>query len=83
MPDGPTPVPPIDFTSMAPARALIALALAAAPLASHAHPKGLYDTQPQAEKRAQELGCSGTHQNGGKWMPCRNEADLHRHLRHH
>jgi len=60
-----------------------ALALAALPLSSHAHSKGLYDTQQQAQQRASELGCSGTHQNRGKWMPCRDEADLHRHLRHH
>ncbi|MFU8884677.1 MAG: gibberellin regulated-like protein [Cyanobacteriota bacterium] len=38
------------------------------PLTSHAHPKGLYDTQQQAEQRAKELGCTGTHQNNGKWM---------------
>jgi hypothetical protein len=63
---------------------LIALALAvASPLASHAHPKGLYDTQQQAEQRAKELGCTGTHQNNGKWMSCSNEATLHQHLRHH
>ena len=31
---------------------LIALALAAVPLASNAHPRGLYDTQQQAEQRA-------------------------------
>jgi hypothetical protein len=63
---------------------LLVLALAvAAPLASHAHPKGLYDTQQQAEQRAKELGCMGTHQNNGKWMPCSNEATLHQHLRHH
>ncbi len=62
---------------------LLSLCLAAAPLGSHAHPKGLYPTQEQAEQRAKQLGCSGTHQNRGNWMPCRNEADLHRHLRHH
>jgi len=60
---------------------LIALALAAVPLASHSHPKGLYDTQQQAEQRAKELGCTGTHQNNIKWMPCSNEATLHQHLR--
>jgi hypothetical protein len=38
------------------------------PLTSHAHPKGLYDTHQQAEQRAKELGCTGTHQNNGKWM---------------
>jgi len=62
---------------------LLALALAAAPRVSHAHPKGLYDTQQQAEQRAKELGCTGTHQNNGLWMPCSNEASLHQHLRHH
>ena len=62
---------------------LIVLVLAAMPLASNAHPRGLYDTHQQAEQRAKELGCSGTHQNSGKWMPCRNEATLHQHLRHH
>jgi len=61
---------------------IFAAALAALPLSSHAHSRGLYDTQQQAEQRARELGCSGTHQNSGKWMPCRDEADLHRHLRH-
>jgi hypothetical protein len=55
----------------------------AMPLASNAHPRGLYDTQQQAEQRAKELGCMGTHQNNGKWMPCSNEATLHQHLRHH
>ena len=69
---------------MASRASLIVLTLAAAaPLVSHAHPKGLYDTQQQAEQRAKELGCTGTHQNSGKWMPCSNEATLHQHLRHH
>jgi hypothetical protein len=62
---------------------LIALALVAMPLAAHAHPKGLYDNQQQAEQRAKELGCTGTHQNNGKWMPCSNEPTLHQHLRRH
>ena len=76
-------MPLMTSLSMASRMTLIALALAANPLASHAHPKGLYDTQQQAEQRAKELGCSGTHQNSGKWMPCSNEATLHQHLRHH
>ena len=64
--------------------ALFALALAAAtPLAGHAHPKGLFDSQQEAEQRAKELDCTGTHQNSGKWMPCSTEATLHQHLRHH
>jgi hypothetical protein len=52
-------------------------------LISQAHSKGLYDTKQQAEQRARELGCAGTHQNNGKWMPCRDEAALHQHLRQH
>ena len=73
----------MDYFFMTSRMVLIALALAATPLSSHAHPKGLYDTQQQAEQRAKELGCTGTHQNSGKWMPCSNEATLHQQLRHH
>ncbi|MFU8886483.1 MAG: DUF3721 domain-containing protein [Cyanobacteriota bacterium] len=62
---------------------VIALAVMAAAPASHAHPRGLYDSQQQAEQRAKDLGCDGTHLNNGKWMPCRDEAALHQHLRHH
>lgn len=73
----------MDFFSMTRRTVLIVLALASMPLAGHAHPKGLYDNQQQAEQRAKELGCTGTHQNSNKWMPCSNEATLHQHLRHH
>jgi len=72
----------MDVISTARRTVLIALLLAALPLVSHAHPKGLFDNQQQAEQRAKELGCTGTHQNNGKWMPCSNEATLHQHLRH-
>lgn len=65
------------------AMVLVAMAMAALPLASYAHSKGLHDSQQQAEQRAKELGCTGTHQNSGKWMPCSDEATLHQHLRHH
>ncbi len=58
------------------------LLLVATPVA-RAHPKGIYDSQQQAQQRAKELGCEGTHQNQGKWMPCSDEAALHHHLRHH
>ena len=51
--------------------------------AGFSHPKGLYENRQQAEQRAKELGCSGAHQNSGKWMPCADEATLHQHLRHH
>ena len=46
-----------------------------------AHGKGMYKTQAEAEQRAKELNCKGTHENNGKWMPCLDEADLHRALR--
>ena len=47
----------------------------------HAHAKGPYKTQAEAEQRARELGCKGTHQNNGLWMPCSGEAMLHKELR--
>lgn len=46
-----------------------------------AHTKGLYNTKAEAQKRAQELGCQGTHQNNGLWMPCSHEGMLHKELR--
>ncbi len=46
-----------------------------------AHAKGMYKSQAEAEKRAKELGCKGTHQNNGLWMPCIDEALLHQELR--
>jgi hypothetical protein len=61
----------------------VVLAVVAVPVGVRAHPKGLYDSQQQAEQRARELGCEGTHRNSGKWMPCSNEAVLHQHLRLH
>jgi len=46
-----------------------------------AHSKGLYKTEAEAEERAKELGCKGTHQNNGLWMPCSGESMLHQELR--
>ncbi|MEB3166574.1 MAG: DUF3721 domain-containing protein [Cyanobacteriota bacterium] len=51
------------------------------PAEARAHAKGLYKTRAEAEKRARELGCKGTHQNNGLWMPCSGEAMLHKQLR--
>lgn len=51
------------------------------PSQARAHAKGLYKTRAEAETRAKELGCKGTHQNNGMWTPCANEALLHKHLR--
>jgi hypothetical protein len=67
-----------------PARVLLVLALTAAMDTSQhadAHSRGLYRTRQEAEQRARELGCQGTHQNNGLWMPCSDERMLHRHLR--
>jgi len=47
----------------------------------YGHGRGLYATQAEAEQRAAELNCTGVHQNNGRWMPCRDEADLHRAMR--
>lgn len=55
--------------------------LLALPNGAMAHAKGLYKTQAEAQKRANELGCQGTHQNNGLWMPCANEEILHREMR--
>jgi hypothetical protein len=62
------------------AAAMLSLSLLL-PREALAHAKGLYKTQAEAEKRARELGCKGTHQNNGLWMPCAHEAMLHRELR--
>lgn len=62
--------------------AVVALVLALQlPNPVFAHAKGLYQTQAEAEQRARELGCKGTHQNNGLWMPCSGEAMLHKELR--
>ena len=46
-----------------------------------AHGKGLYSTQAEAQARAEELGCTTSHQSNDRWMPCANEQELHRQLR--
>ncbi|WP_392352021.1 gibberellin regulated-like protein [Parasynechococcus sp.] len=46
-----------------------------------AHPKGLYSTEQEALERAQQIGCDNVHRNNGRWMPCRDERELHRQLR--
>ena len=51
------------------------------PQASWAHSKGLYSTRAEAEQRAKQLGCDGVHNNNGRWMPCSDEAMLHKELR--
>jgi hypothetical protein len=55
-------------------------ALATTPVlasSAHAHMRGMYATKAEAEKRAAELKCKGTHAMGTMWMPCANERALH------
>ena len=54
---------------------LLLLVMTAQP--GYGHGRGLFATQAEAEERAAELNCTGVHQNNGRWMPCRDEADLH------
>ena len=66
---------------MNPALAMAPLVVLLAAMPVGAHSTGIYKTQAEAEKRAKELGCKGTHQNNGLWMPCSHEAMLHQELR--
>jgi len=56
----------------------IALAVLIAPTGVFAHSKGMYASKEAALAQASKLGCQGAHQNNGAWMPCLDEADLHR-----
>ena len=59
----------------------IGVVLLFSPEAGWSHSRGLYATQAEAEQRAKQLGCKGVHQNNGQWMPCSDEAMLHKELR--
>ena len=48
---------------------------------SHAHMRGTFSSEQEAENRSLELGCSGIHKNQSKWLPCENEKELHKYLR--
>ena len=50
-------------------------------LSSNAHIKGTFSTGKEAEKKSLELGCLGIHKNQDKWLPCKNEKELHKYLR--
>ena len=61
-------------------RLAMVAALAVSPLlvaSAQAHMRGMYATKAEAEKRAAELKCKGTHAMGALWMPCANERALH------
>ena len=48
---------------------------------SLAHTRGKFLSEEDAEKRSLELGCEGIHKNQDRWMPCKNEKELHMYLR--
>ncbi len=48
---------------------------------SHAHMRGTFLFEEDAKNRSLELGCVGIHKNKDKWMPCKNEKELHIYLR--
>ena len=48
---------------------------------AYSHSRGLYETKEEAIERSIEIGCDGYHQNGGRWMPCESESELHRAMR--
>ena len=48
---------------------------------SHAHMRGTFLSEEEAENRSLELGCEGIHKNKDKWLPCKNEKELHFYLR--
>ena len=48
---------------------------------SHAHIRGTFSSKQDAENRSLEIGCQGTHKNQDKWLPCKNEKELHFYLR--
>ena len=48
---------------------------------SDAHMRGTFSSEQAAKNRSLELGCEGVHKNQDKWMPCKNEKELHIYLR--
>ena len=48
---------------------------------SHAHIRGTFSSKQDAENRSLEIGCQGTHKKQDKWLPCKNEKELHFYLR--
>ena len=47
----------------------------------HAHLRGTFSSEEEAKNRSLELGCEGIHKNQDKWLPCKNEKELHIYLR--
>tara|TARA_B100000886_G_scaffold236742_1_gene165797 strand:- start:597 stop:734 length:138 start_codon:yes stop_codon:yes gene_type:complete len=43
--------------------------------------RGEFLSREDAENKSLELGCEGIHKNKDKWLPCKNEKELHIFLR--
>jgi len=62
----------------------VALILAAGAAWAQTHTNSdMFTTRAAAEKRAQQLKCSGAFAMGDQWMPCANEQSLHKTLQCH
>ena len=48
---------------------------------SHAHMRGAFLSEEEAENRSLDLGCEGIHKNKDKWLPCKIEIELLFYLR--
>ena len=48
---------------------------------SHSHVRGEFLSEEDAKNKSLELGCKGIHKKRDKWLPCKNEQELHRFLR--
>ena len=48
---------------------------------AYAHIRGTFLSEDDAKNRSLELGCEGVHKNQDKWLPCKNEKELHIYLR--
>ena len=44
---------------------------------ARAHLMGTFSSEQDAKNRSLELGCEGIHKNQDKWLPCKNEKELH------
>ena len=48
---------------------------------SYAHMRGTFLSEEEAKNRSLEIGCEGVHKNQDRWLPCKNEKELHIYLR--
>ena len=44
--------------------------------------RALFDTKEEATKAAKDFNCTGAHQMGDKWMPCKSH-DAHEEIEKH